>query len=88
MMASRDGYCTICVFDERLPTHHTQQVHLQLQSLAIAHGAQSPTKDKEKESRPAKRPVTPSPSGDESAIEQGPPQKKRRAVLTHHGTDV
>ena len=34
MLSSRDGYCTIVVFDEILPTYHTQQQTLQLQSIA------------------------------------------------------
>jgi chromatin assembly factor 1 subunit B len=37
MLSSRDGYCTIVVFDEILPTHHTQQHALQLQSIAHHH---------------------------------------------------
>ncbi|OCH91181.1 WD40 repeat-like protein [Obba rivulosa] len=37
MMSSRDGYCTIAVFDEILPVHHTQQHMLQLQSIAHHH---------------------------------------------------
>ena len=34
MLSSRDGYCTIVVFDEILPSYHTQQQTLQLQSIA------------------------------------------------------
>lgn len=34
MLSSRDGYCTLVVFDEILPAHHTQQHALQLQSIA------------------------------------------------------
>ncbi|KAH7883036.1 WD40-repeat-containing domain protein [Phlebopus sp. FC_14] len=34
VLASRDGYCTIVIFDEILPAHHTQQSTLQLQSIA------------------------------------------------------
>ncbi|KAG9308319.1 WD40-repeat-containing domain protein [Chiua virens] len=34
MLASRDGYCTLIIFDEILPAHHTQQSTLQLQSIA------------------------------------------------------
>lgn len=37
MLASRDGYCTIVVFDEIIPAHHTQQQTLQLQSIAYHH---------------------------------------------------
>ncbi|KAL7284777.1 hypothetical protein ACG7TL_002084 [Trametes sanguinea] len=37
MLSSRDGYCTIVVFDEILPAHHTQQQTLQLQSIAHHH---------------------------------------------------
>ncbi|GBE83335.1 hypothetical protein SCP_0503830 [Sparassis crispa] len=37
IISSRDGYCTIVVFDEILPTHHTQQQTLQLQSIAHQH---------------------------------------------------
>ncbi|TDL27865.1 WD40 repeat-like protein [Rickenella mellea] len=37
LMTSRDGYCTIAVFDEPLPAHHTQQQGIQLQSIANAH---------------------------------------------------
>ncbi|PCH36764.1 WD40 repeat-like protein [Wolfiporia cocos MD-104 SS10] len=37
MLSSRDGYCTIVVFDEVLPTHHTQQQTLQLQTIAHHH---------------------------------------------------
>ncbi|KAI0634573.1 WD40 repeat-like protein [Trametes polyzona] len=37
MLSSRDGYCTIVVFDEILPAHHTQQHTLQLQSIAHHH---------------------------------------------------
>ncbi|KAG1819213.1 WD40-repeat-containing domain protein [Suillus subaureus] len=34
ILSSRDGYCTIVIFDEILPAHHTQQYALQLQSIA------------------------------------------------------
>ncbi|KDQ18379.1 hypothetical protein BOTBODRAFT_154299 [Botryobasidium botryosum FD-172 SS1] len=37
MLASSDGYCSIVVFDEFLPLHHTQQHNLQLQSIAQSH---------------------------------------------------
>ncbi|TFY59564.1 hypothetical protein EVJ58_g5698 [Rhodofomes roseus] len=37
MLSSRDGYCTVVVFDEILPVHHTQQQTLQLQSIAHHH---------------------------------------------------
>ncbi|KAH8112858.1 WD40 repeat-like protein [Phellopilus nigrolimitatus] len=37
MLTSRDGYCTLVVFDQVLPAHHTQQHSLQLQSIAFAH---------------------------------------------------
>lgn len=37
MLSSRDGYCTIVVFDEILATYHTQQQTLQLQSIAHHH---------------------------------------------------
>ncbi|KAF9238075.1 WD40-repeat-containing domain protein [Melanogaster broomeanus] len=34
ILSSRDGYCTLILFDEILPAHHTQQSTLQLQSIA------------------------------------------------------
>ncbi|KIK96890.1 hypothetical protein PAXRUDRAFT_825486 [Paxillus rubicundulus Ve08.2h10] len=34
ILSSRDGYCTLVIFDEILPAHHTQQSTLQLQSIA------------------------------------------------------
>jgi chromatin assembly factor 1 subunit B len=37
MLSSRDGFCTIVVFDEILPAYHTQQQTLQLQSIAHHH---------------------------------------------------
>ena len=37
MLSSRDGYCTLVVFDEILPAYHTQQSTLQLQSIAHHH---------------------------------------------------
>lgn len=37
MVSSRDGYCTIVVFDEILAAHHTQQHTLQIQSIANHH---------------------------------------------------
>ncbi|KAF7986029.1 hypothetical protein HWV62_41380 [Athelia sp. TMB] len=37
ILSSRDGYCTIVVFDEILPAYHTQQQALQLQSIAHHH---------------------------------------------------
>ncbi|KAJ6625218.1 WD40-repeat-containing domain protein [Mycena sp. CBHHK59/15] len=37
ILSSRDGYCTLIIFDEILPTHHTQQHALQLQSIAHQH---------------------------------------------------
>ncbi|KAI0773000.1 WD40 repeat-like protein [Trametes elegans] len=37
MLSSRDGYCTLVIFDEILPAHHTQQQTLQLQSIAHHH---------------------------------------------------
>lgn len=37
MLSSRDGYCTIVVFDQPIPAHHTQQFTLQLQSIAHSH---------------------------------------------------
>ncbi|KIJ64823.1 hypothetical protein HYDPIDRAFT_89390 [Hydnomerulius pinastri MD-312] len=35
ILSSRDGYCTLIIFDEILPAHHTQQSTLQLQSIAL-----------------------------------------------------
>ncbi|PFH48940.1 hypothetical protein AMATHDRAFT_49126 [Amanita thiersii Skay4041] len=40
MLSSRDGYCTLVIFDEIIPAHHTQQHALQLQS--IAHNLSAP----------------------------------------------
>src|SRR5258708_2226713 len=37
MLSSRDGYCTIVVFDEILAAHHVQQQTLQFQSIAHNH---------------------------------------------------
>lgn len=37
ILSSRDGYCTLIVFDEILPAHHTQQHALQMQSIAHHH---------------------------------------------------
>ena len=37
ILSARDGYCTIIIFDEILPAHHTQQHTLQLQSIAHHH---------------------------------------------------
>ncbi|KAF8888867.1 WD40-repeat-containing domain protein [Infundibulicybe gibba] len=37
ILSSRDGYCTLVIFDEILPAHHTQQHTLQLQSIAQYH---------------------------------------------------
>ncbi|TCD66293.1 hypothetical protein EIP91_001584 [Steccherinum ochraceum] len=37
MLSSRDGYCTIVVFDDIMAAHHTQQQTLQLQSIAHHH---------------------------------------------------
>ncbi|KAI0267499.1 WD40-repeat-containing domain protein [Gloeopeniophorella convolvens] len=37
MLSSRDGYCTIVVFDEILAAHHTQQQTLQFASIAHSH---------------------------------------------------
>ncbi|KAF8909695.1 WD40-repeat-containing domain protein [Gymnopilus junonius] len=37
ILSSRDGYCTIVVFDDILPAYHTQQHTLQLQSIAHHH---------------------------------------------------
>ena len=37
VLSSRDGYCTIVVFDEILAAHHTQQHTLQIQSIANHH---------------------------------------------------
>lgn len=37
ILSSRDGYCTLIIFDEILPAHHTQQHTLQLQSIAQHH---------------------------------------------------
>ncbi|KAF6745968.1 chromatin assembly complex protein [Ephemerocybe angulata] len=34
ILSSRDGYCTIVIFDDILPAHHTQQHALQMQSIA------------------------------------------------------
>ncbi|OAX39297.1 WD40 repeat-like protein [Rhizopogon vinicolor AM-OR11-026] len=34
ILSSRDGYCTLVIFDEILPVYHTQQYALQLQSIA------------------------------------------------------
>jgi len=34
MLASSDGYCSIVIFDEFLPLHHTQQHNIQLQAIA------------------------------------------------------
>jgi chromatin assembly factor 1 subunit B len=37
MFSSRDGYCTIVVFDDIMPAHTTQQHALQLQALTGQH---------------------------------------------------
>ena len=37
LMSSRDGYCTLAIFDEIIPAHHTQQQSLQLASIAHSH---------------------------------------------------
>ncbi|KAK7062875.1 Chromatin assembly factor 1 subunit [Paramarasmius palmivorus] len=37
MLSSRDGYCTLIVFDEIFPAYHKQQQALQLQSIAQQH---------------------------------------------------
>lgn len=37
ILSSRDGYCTLVVFDDILPAYHTQQQTLQLQSIAHHH---------------------------------------------------
>ncbi|KAJ4490335.1 WD40 repeat-like protein [Lentinula aciculospora] len=37
ILSSRDGYCTLVIFDEILPAYHTQQQALQLQSIAHQH---------------------------------------------------
>ncbi|TEB32730.1 WD40 repeat-like protein [Coprinellus micaceus] len=37
ILSSRDGYCTIVIFDEILAAHHTQQHALQMQSIAHHH---------------------------------------------------
>ena len=37
ILTSRDGYCTIVIFDQILPAHHIQQSSLQLESIALAH---------------------------------------------------
>lgn len=37
MLVSSDGYCTVVLFDENMPLHHTQQRDLQLKSVALAH---------------------------------------------------
>ncbi|GJJ14783.1 hypothetical protein Clacol_009051 [Clathrus columnatus] len=42
MLSSRDGFCTIVIFDEHLPQYHTQQQALQLQSLAHSIGSHPP----------------------------------------------
>ncbi|KAJ3517076.1 hypothetical protein NLJ89_g725 [Agrocybe chaxingu] len=34
ILSSRDGYCTLVVFDDILPAYHTQQHSLQMQSIA------------------------------------------------------
>ena len=34
ILSSRDGYCTLVVFDDIIPAYHTQQQTLQLQSIA------------------------------------------------------
>ncbi|KAH9474432.1 putative WD repeat-containing protein C26H5.03 [Psilocybe cubensis] len=37
ILSSRDGYCTLIIFDDILPAYHTQQHTLQLQSIAHHH---------------------------------------------------
>jgi len=37
ILSSRDGYCTLIIFDDILPAHHIQQHALQLQSIAHNH---------------------------------------------------
>ncbi|KAF9552103.1 WD40 repeat-like protein [Agrocybe pediades] len=37
ILSSRDGYCTLIVFDDIIPAYHTQQHALQLQSIAHHH---------------------------------------------------
>ncbi|KZT43279.1 WD40 repeat-like protein [Sistotremastrum suecicum HHB10207 ss-3] len=42
LLSSRDGYCTIVIFDEPIPLHSSQQHALQLQTIAQSHTQQSP----------------------------------------------
>jgi len=37
ILSSRDGYCTLVIFDDILPAYHTQQHSLQVQSIAHNH---------------------------------------------------
>lgn len=34
ILAARDGYCTLVMFDDILPAHHTQQHAMQMQAIA------------------------------------------------------
>lgn len=43
ILSARDGYCTLVIFDEIIPAHHTQQHTLQMQSIAQHHSVQLTT---------------------------------------------
>ncbi|THV05396.1 WD40 repeat-like protein [Dendrothele bispora CBS 962.96] len=65
ILSSRDGYCTLIIFDEIFPAHHTQQQALQLQSIAHQHSVPitpAPTSSQHSHGHagPSSRAVTPS----------------------------
>lgn len=72
ILSSRDGYCTIVVFDEILPAHHTQQHALQLQSIAHHHSV----------------PLTYSTSTSSMSATPSTPQKRSEAHLSTPSVSV
>ncbi|TFK99232.1 WD40-repeat-containing domain protein [Pterulicium gracile] len=66
ILSARDGYCTIVIFDEILPAHHTQQHTLQMQSIAQHHSVPLTTTSSvpRKRNEPTPSPVKPATSGE------------------------
>lgn len=93
ILSSRDGYCTLIIFDDILPAYHTQQHTMQLQSIAhhhsvpISYGPNSHPSSSSSQVTPAATPSAtnvslPHSAQSQSQASQSNPKKRSDPPLT------
>lgn len=84
ILSSRDGYCTLIIFDDILPAYHTQQHTLQLQSIAQHHAVPLTYSNSNQHITPVSTPASANVSLPNYAHPANP--KKREPPLTAAGS--